>query len=432
MPQLSDLLEKKKFTKKSYRPWDLSGTGTIDQSDKVEQPIQKSVTPEIEDRSTITKTEAKDSVKTLASPVSAIPNTGNITGNITGNNKVTIREQPANYEVTLKKQPDNNRVTTRQQPSNDLGNITGNNQSIHYLAESIKKLTGIQKNILLYVVNICSARGSLETGIILSLDLANAAGCSTGSAKTSLIRLIEKQLVIRHQGKACKGGHMILGITNEIQAASIQAQQALFNPLKTTLTDNITGNKTGNNVYSSSSSYINKDYTTTSLPDDWKKINFDMLEKVGFSETQLFQLLQSGKTTPEVVQKSINHFAYALQHKEKVKAYNDPLNVLMGVLRKGCDWNDADYVSPQEIALQNILEEKRQAKAKMEAMIKELVEFEFPDWKKKLTEEEVKQIVPEYTLKTNIAPAINATLRTYFTENVLLPKLKQQGLTDIS
>ena len=30
MPQISDLVEKKKFVKKTFRPWDLSGTGTLD------------------------------------------------------------------------------------------------------------------------------------------------------------------------------------------------------------------------------------------------------------------------------------------------------------------------------------------------------------------------------------------------------------------
>lgn len=430
MPQLSDLLEKKKFVKKSYRPWDLSGSGTIDNHDNVEQPnvVSKDAMSAKIESITTPKIQEKQPATEAVLPIRLVDQTDNKIDNKTGNSQVTREEQRANIQVTEKKRPDNILVTPRQQSYNQLGNISDNANNIIYLIEGIKKLTGIQKNIFLYVIDVCTARGALDTGHILSSDLAQSANCSLGSAKTSLNRIIEKRLVIRLEGKACRGGHLVLGITKEIQAAAIQAQQALFNPLKSAYSDNKTGNNSINISSYSSSSFSNNKNITTSLPDEWKKIDFEPLRNIGFSETQIKQLFESRSTTPEVVQESIKHFAFALENKEKVKDYRDPLNVLMGVMRKGQNWHETDYVSPQELALQKILEEKKRRKEKTDAMMKELIELEFPVWKKNLSEDEINQIVPAHTLKTNLTPAINASLRSYFTNTILLPRLEQDGI----
>ena len=60
---------------------------------------------------------------------------------------------------------------------------------------------------------------------------------------------------------------------------------------------------------------------------------------------------------------------------------------------------ETNYVPPKELALRQLLEEKRKQKKQRDAMIKELVDIEFPEWKKNLSDEQVKQIVPADTLK---------------------------------
>ena len=152
-----------------------------------------------------------------------------------------------------------------------------------------------------------------------------------------------------------------------------------------------------------------------------KKINFVHLEHIGFSETQLCQLYHNNMTTPDTVEDAINRFAYSLEHSGKAKAYNDPLNVFMGVLRKGQRRIEPNYIPPKELAMRQMLEEKRKQKAQRDAMLNELIELEFPEWKRKLTDEEIKDILPDDIRKTNIKAAINATLRMHFIENVLLP-----------
>jgi hypothetical protein len=418
MPQLSDLIEKKKFVKKSYRPWDLSGEGTVDGKETIDSSISR-IETKIPDSKPKEITPEKVSNSKIDANASNQPER---LDNTSGNKRVTTREQADNNEITSCEQPDNAKVTTREQTNNALDNITDNAESLPYLIDTIKKLGGIQKNIFLYIINVCTARGILDTGNILASDLAGAGNCSTGSAKTSLIRLIEKRLIRRLQGKACRGGHMVLGITKETQAAAIQAQKLLFNPLKMNLTDNTSSNGTNNRDPYSSNSYKNN--ITTSLPDEWKKINFDLLMHIGFSETQVRQLYESNMTTPEIVQDAINRFAYGLENTDKVKAYADPLNVLMGVLRKGQRWNDSNYIPPIELALRQMLEDKRKEKERYDAMIKDLVDLEFPAWREKLSEEMISEIIPARDIR-KIPSAVTANLRQYYIEKILLPRLEK-------
>ena len=178
-----------------------------------------------------------------------------------------------------------------------------------------------------------------------------------------------------------------------------------------------------------SSSNINNK-TTTSLPEEWKQINFEPLISIGFSETQLKQIYDTKMNSPEVIQESINLFAYSLAHNEKTKSYSDPLNVFMGVVRKGQKWNEPDYISPKNLALKQMWEEKRKEKENRDLMIKEIIDIDFPEWRKKLTEDQIKLIVPENILRTKIVAAITASLRTHFIEKILFPKLEAKGFTE--
>jgi hypothetical protein len=247
MPHLNDLIEKRKFVKKSFRPWDLSGTGTVDQSNAVHDDNKSYIERE---RATevISNTVLSNSDPLTASrPENFIEeNQISISIHESDNKQVTNQQQLGNNKATIRKQRENIKITKRLQPDNISDNITSNMDAIDYLIDAIKKLSGIQKSIFYYVINLCSARGTLDTGNILCTDLIRVANCSVGSAKTSLVRLIDKHLIIRLKGKASRGGHMIFGITNEIQAASIQAQQALFNPFKNHQTGNSMGNISNN------------------------------------------------------------------------------------------------------------------------------------------------------------------------------------------
>lgn len=434
MPQLSDLVEKrtvKKFVKKSYRPWDLSGAGTEQEPASV-APANSAPEANINAETTIPSVEVtpietpaieqKNAVKQAVVIQAATPKVEEQkASDILEHNIGHKKEHDQN---TFKKQLDNNQITIKPQTGHELRNDLDHNTDTTNLTDTIKRLWGIQRSLFFVIVEICASRGTLDTGAIQTSDLITAINCNENSIKTSLARLVEKNLVIRHRGKTSRGGHVVLGITKDIQIAAAQAQKPLVSPVRIVPQDHILRHDLGHNNTYSSSKYIN---TTTSLPEEWKKINFEPLSHIGFSETQLRQLHDSNMTTPEVVQDAINRFAYSLEYSDKAKAYSDPLNVLMGVLRKGQRWNEPNYVPAKELALRQLLEEKRKQKDQRNTMMKELADIEFPDWRKNLTEEQVKQIVPADTLKTNLTAAITAALRTYFYENVLAPRFDEEN-----
>ena len=152
MPQLSDLINKrseKKFIKKEYRPWDLSGTGTVDNS------------PDVID--TICVPAEKENLKTSLEEKIKPITPGNVTDNdldsVSDNNQVTNKIQD--------NETDNNQVTPTQhidnikdnELDNSTDNVLDNLESTVFLTDRIRKLTGIQKKIFFYVIDLCSYRG---------------------------------------------------------------------------------------------------------------------------------------------------------------------------------------------------------------------------------------------------------------------------------
>ncbi len=394
MPQLSDLIKKrakKKFIKKEYRSWDLSGTGIVDNPPDI---IETGISAEKEALSTCPK-------ETIV-PIDSGNVTDNNLDNISDNKQITnkaIDNKKDNIQITHIEHVDNIRDNKLD---NSTDNVLDNVENTIFLTDSIRKLSGIQRKIFFYVIDLCSSRGQLQSNPILTNDLAEIADCSFGSAKTSLIRLINKNLLIRKKGKASKGGHIILAITKEIQTAALQAQRFNLNKYKELYTgnriDNILGNVSNNIIdnnplTSSSNIYINTTtHVDTELPEDWFEINIEPLSEINFTIKQLKQLFKLKITTPEIVQESINHFAFGLKNNLKFKNYNDPLNVLMGVLRKGDVWIEANYESPQVIAQRKIIEQRKIEQAIKKQLEENAFKLGLADWRQSLSTEELERI----------------------------------------
>lgn len=131
---------------------------------------------------------------------------------------------------------------------------------------------------------------------------------------------------------------------------------------------------------------------TTTIGDGWEKVDITPLEDNGLTKNSLLQLKNSN--TPEIVQESINHFAFSLQFNERVKSYKDPISALIKILKRGEAWVDPNYISPQERAVNQILEAKKLEQAKLQQVEKELFEIEFLAWRNNLTEMEKNQLMP--------------------------------------
>jgi predicted transcriptional regulator len=466
MPQLDDILVKrkgKKFTKKSYRPWDLSGNDNAapvsDEPIATEAPSPqkpaKKLTSEAPPRPAV-KAEPKPSAKqlnqtqplsshastqeppvsqptldnrldnenkpiptnTAKKPAPIAPNLGNVLDNkkatASENTQGTHGEHLDNVSITHREQLDNNQITIREQLDNDL--------SAGSLKNRLAKLSGLQRQIIDCVLDICLAREATNTGPIETSLLSQYINANYGTTKTSLNRLVNKGFLNRLPGRTAKGGYINLELPDHIRDMMIQIRQSQDQGQnKLHVLAAIREQLDNNPAYYSSSNITTTTNNNQSLPKSWQQIDIEPLNDIGFSKTQLKQLVD--RNDSDVVQESIHHFAYALTHNDKYKNHPNPLNVIMGVLRKGQGWFERNYESPQDKAMREMLEAKKARKQKQDAMLNELVELELPGWRQNLTEAELQKIVPADVLKVNIKPAIDSTLRAYFIEHVLKPKL---------
>ena len=354
MPQLDDILEKrkeKKFIKKTYRPWDLSGESHINNA-------AEQATIEIVNPSETTAQEKKIDIES---------------DNSIDNNKVSIREQIDSNPVTNRYQIDNDSITIREQLDNELG--------ANSLKQTVIKLSGLQKNLVDFIFDICIARESLETGPIETNLISKHLNTTYGTLKTTIHRLVERNIITRLPGKTARGGYINIGITKEVKKVYQESKIMTLKGKSTfDIISNIRQQLDNNFVTNSSSNILN---TTTlkprrTLSEEWSNIDIEPLKQIGFSETQLMQL--DNKNNPEIVQESIYHFAYGLEHNPKFKSYTDPLNVLMGVLRKGQAWFEKEYKSQQEIAMEELLKQKKLRREREIKLREELTKAEFEDW----------------------------------------------------
>lgn len=427
MPKLSEIAknrETKKFVKKDYRSWNLSGDGlSVDTSSSQEDySASKLIKEQVVEP--IIFSEAL-TIKANLNLDKQIDNDLDIEKN---NKQVTKKQQTGNKKVTNRQLTDNIQTTKEPQQDNNIDNNIDNKLDVSYYIEQIKRLSGIQEKLFNYIVDLCSNRSQLQTGPLLTTELSYIGNCSLGSVKTSLERLTKKYLLLRQKGKPSRGGFLNLAITREIQTAALQAKNFKEGLIKKYSNhpkiDNNIDNNLDNNGFSISSSNKSKN-TTTSLPADWLEIDFSDLSHIGFSHTQLMQIYSKNVSIPESVQESINHFAFALIHNEKAKAYSDPLNVLMGVLRKGGMWVEKNYRSPKEIAQQLLIEQKKAEKERKKHQIEEAYKLALSEWQENLSQAEI-ELIAERKGERDIMPQ-SAKLNIFF-KNTIWPNKKKEYL----
>ncbi|HRD70498.1 MAG TPA: hypothetical protein PK657_10160 [Legionella sp.] len=451
MPELKELIKErgiKKFTKKTYRPWDLSGDSTSlkinahSESTPQESLINKNEILDITENDHLKSLdESNNSDITLDNKkISNVYHSGIETDTHQESIKYPKDITIGNNEVTKSNHLDNILDTIKISKTEDINahvNLNNSDKNAQYnetievinnkknetlepiLEQEIIRLSGKQKLIFDMVIEICAARDSLETGPVQTASLAIVAQTTLGTTKTTLKRLIDKKLLIRHAGKNAKGGYINLGITIEIlklvenikknNKSNIFASDIILaHRYQKDISQDVYNSSINNNITTNN---INK--RNESIPSEWDNVNYDPLAHIGFTKTQIKQIID--KNEPTVVQESIYHFAFGLEHNPKFKKYEEPLNVLMGVLRKGQGWIESEYRSASEIAQLKFLESKKAEIARRKSLEEEAYKLAFNEWEETLGEQERLKL----TEKKNgdLTPPI-AKLSKYFKENI--------------
>jgi hypothetical protein len=310
---------------------------------------------------------------------------------------------------------------TRSESTNHYGNNhevkainDSENQTTNILIEDVAQkrlltLSGHQKQIIRHITSHLKNRVGAPYEIdIFPHILAAKIKADLEVTRVTLKRLVHKNILIRLPGERGRNGCCKFRMYENV----VKICYSLFNdvPCDINLIGNEFENRNTNNL-SYSSSYINK--TTTSLPDNWEQIDFSLLVDIGFSKTQLLQLFEKQLNDPQIIQESINHFAYALENNpKKMGAYNDPLNVFMGVMRKGQAWIEKNYISPREIALEQFYHLKKQEAERIVVLEKKVFEEEYKIWLQNISDVEKQRILsaapPQMKMISNdIAEKIN-------------------------
>lgn len=401
MPKLNKIInerDSKKFVKKSYRPWDLTGESNF--SNNQEHASFENMNTHV------TKTENN----LLSTPPIDIELDNN-----TGIKRVTNTEQQESNQRTIGEQSDYKEISAK----NEFREHIDINIDPRTLSNQILKLSGVQKNILNFIVDICSLRDALDTGPIETATIATCVSTTPGTVKISLRRIIDKGFVIRNKGKQAKGGYIHLALTKEVYDTVLKMRESKNRPLNQAEILNSIRYQLENAHSPISSSNYQKTITTSKkqelLPNEWLEIDYEALSHIGFSKIQIKQLID--KNEPQVVQLSIDHFAYGLEHNPKFNKYVEPLNVLMGVLRKGEGWFEQDYRSPKEIALQKLMENKKAEIERRKKLEEEIYSVLLQEWIDTLAPNKIEEIAPNTRHQGDITPP-KAKLSNYFKENI--------------
>jgi len=350
---------------------------------------------------------------------------------VTDSKPVTNQQQTDNKPVTNKQQITELLATNRQQTDNKTDNKpitirqqTGNKPITNW---SFSVLTGIQRKIMIFIFNECKKSLSKITKPLTLEYMSHHINTDKMSIKTSAYRLEMKSFLLRVEYKAGRGGwtkyelpkdvfHDIL--QNETDNKLITNWQQTDNkPITQPVTQPVT-------TLSSSSSNINT--TTTELLDEWQKIDISSLESIGLTFGHLTQLQKSGIENIEIIQDSINHFAYDLIHNSKAKEIKTTaIGYFMGIMKRAGLYTAPDnYESEKDRTLRIYMETKKRQQEKQAAVQVELIDLSYNEWSFGLTEDEKKSLLPEHTLNSKLEGPKIAALKTYFKKNIWPEKSK--------
>lgn len=375
MPTIDELnnKNKKKFIKSEYRPWNYMG--------------------QIEQESNENKLEIKK--ESISS-------------------QLEIKSKLAPVKPTFLETRDNNQDQF----------IKYNEQSnLETTLDLIFRLTGHQKKIFIFIVEKCMSRGLLTSGVVNGDALTELTGTTLKMAKTSIQRLEAKGLIIRENGKRGRGGFYLFSVTEIVRNALIEYKRmvGIGNHIEI-------NNKSNENQFEPLN--INEIIKKNTLPIEWELINIEPLDSIGFNKNHLMDIYEPKLCEPQMVQESIMHFAYGVEYEQKkFKQYDDLLKVFIGRLRKGKPWYESSYRSPQEIAQQQMLENKKAELDRKKKVEEDLFKISFAEWLNSLNDEEKSNLISKNNKTGDFTP-VDVKLSLYFKENIWPMKKSECLISD--
>ncbi|WP_131795807.1 hypothetical protein [Fluoribacter gormanii] len=250
------------------------------------------------------------------------------------------------------------------------------------------ELRGNPRQMFIYLHSKNQGINVYETGRVKLREMALALNISRESARTAMRFLLKQQLISRVDFKVGQMGW-----------SRYQLQKKACEDLEEAL-----------HLKSKECSRALQKFDSDE--DSWDGIDIAPLQSIGFNRNHLLQL--KNKNTPEIVQESINHFAFALTNK-KLNQYKDPLATIIAVLKRGEAWIESNYKSPLELSREKYLEIKKEELNRQIKLKEEIYELAFMEWRQNT--DKMGLFEAENYIKDALIP-IKAKLRLYFKDKI--------------
>ncbi len=326
-----------------------------------------------------------------------------------------------------------NPISTQTQHKFSTETNTNLTQTLHNANISIRQdfsfptLVGNFKKIVLYIYNLCKFNGSYE--VIISINnVAVSTQIPIGSVNTTLVRLEKMEYIQKTQSRAGRGGWKKIKINEKIYK-EILLLETMHKPYTEPYTEHDTTSlSSGSNIYKTTTG--DNLIKIQQLSAEWQRIEIEPLRSIGFTETHLSQIAKQNILSPNVVQDSINAFAFDLEENDKKKEITgSPINFFMGILRKGLPYTPPDgYETPQERHMRLYEEKMSKLKAQREEIEKKAFNLAFEDWFRDLPDSKKIEFIPE-NLRNNPrlekSKMLEGGARDYFTKEIW-PNFKKE------
>ena len=401
-----------------------------------------------------------------------------------GSDRVQLESNKGSDRVQLESNKGSDRVQLESNKGSDRVQLESNKGSDRVQLESklvidvLPRIPKNEKNILIALLEKMIANNSNDTEYLNSKELVETAKTTTNGLKTGLKRLCNKGLIHRESGKRGEGGFIrfttTTGIKNKLiqfflqnvsycnkgsekkAVSSYNSNTTMIDKYKEESVQNLASPENTNELIANLqkendslkklllSSGLSPAPTTptpqstpaTSEPtteptqqnlDDWDSIDFSALEPHGFRKCKIKEIRNCNTDlTPQDVQNSIEHYAWALQNRpEEMKSYASEKNKirgLMGVLRKGNIWDEPGYKSPEDLAMEAQRNAKKRRLERINKQKEEDLEDDYQLWRAEMSDEEYKQMraaLPSICQgQKDDNKIVQSAIKNYFKENI--------------
>ena len=291
---------------------------------------------------------------------------------------------------------DNPKTEPRTIPRTIMGQSSDKPRTI----SAFQALSGLQKNIVLFIYDLCRIKGERITAPVSIEHLYLKLGSTRLSVQKSIQRLEQKLLLARKEFRSGRGGWTVYELPESVWNEILQTETS--DKLRTNLGQTSDNPKTEPRTeprtsVPCSSSNLNINNTTTTELDLWLSVPKNLEGRV--SIRQLRDFVKQGLISAEDLQSSLDGFAYDLE-KGSIKAKNgNPVAILIGAVKSG-GYISQSYLSELKASLADV-EKARQELHQIQAEnVSKQLQEEFESFRAKFPDQ-AEQIKPMSKYLTN-------------------------------